>query len=325
MSGGTVRREETTTPTRLDPSGASPTPREADRQVLRIRDDGKRPEEGADPAAADVQTQKRRLRQRMRHLKRVVGSKRFARAEFLPHTFRVGDSRPDTSDLDGIERLFYEHHGRQIDKCAHYLAAYERFFAPIRAGFPTGDATRPLRFLEIGVKHGGSLQLWREYFGPQAQIVGIDVNPSCELAADPDVEVRIGSQADPGFLRGVVAEMGGVDVVLDDGSHHAKHQRVSFDVLFPLLSEGGLYIVEDAMCAYWYAYEGGLRRRGTFIEFAKQLVDAMHGSYYRPWRRPALDFARTDIQQISFRDGMVILEKGRRTSPEIVTLGTPSF
>jgi len=261
----------------------------------------------------------------MRGLRRRVGSKRFARAEYPPRMFRVGESRADTSELEGVARLFYEHQGRQIDKCAHYLAAYERFFAPLRAGFPERDTTRPLRFLEIGVKHGGSLQLWREYFGQHARIVGIDVDSRCEASADRDVEVRIGSQADADFLRRVVAEMGGVDVVLDDGSHVASHQRVSFDVLFPLLSNGGLYIVEDAMCAYWYAYKGGLRRRGTFIEFAKLLVDAMHGSYYRPWRHQKFDFARTDIQQISFRDGMVIIEKGQRGTPEIVTLGTPSF
>ena len=49
-------------------------------------------------------------------------------------------------------------------------------------------------------------------------------------------EVRIGSQADPAFLNSVVAEMGGIDVLIDDGGHMASHQRASFDFLFPRLT-----------------------------------------------------------------------------------------
>jgi hypothetical protein len=81
-----------------------------------------------------------------------------------------------------------------------------------------------VKFLEIGIDEGGSLEVWRKYLGAQATVFGIDVNPACATRVDAPNQCRIGSQADLGFLRRIVEEMGGVDVVLDDGSHVAPHQ-----------------------------------------------------------------------------------------------------
>lgn len=128
-------------------------------------------------------------------------------------------------DRTELGKAFFEHSGRSIFKWTHYLPAYDEQFGRFLEGFTEPDGSRrPLRMLEIGVLHGGSLQLWREYLGPEAIIFGIDVNPAVLAIDDPDLHVKIGSQDDPAFLRRVVAEMGGVDIVLDDGSHIAKHQ-----------------------------------------------------------------------------------------------------
>lgn len=154
----------------------------------------------------------------------------------------------------------------------HYLPIYQRIFGPF--------VGRPLRFLEIGVLAGGSMHMWREFFGQTATIFGIDINPECAGYGGTAGQVRIGSQADPEFLRTVVTEMGGVDIVLDDGSHVASHQRASFDALFPLLADGGLYVIEDLHSSCWPDYEGGLKRAGTGIEFLKDLVDQMHRHYF---------------------------------------------
>jgi hypothetical protein len=67
-----------------------------------------------------------------------------------------------------IERAFYQHHGRRITKWHHYLEIYETFLAPLKR-------RGTIRLLEIGVDHGGSLQLWRSYFGEGAKIAGLDI------------------------------------------------------------------------------------------------------------------------------------------------------
>lgn len=220
-----------------------------------------------------------------------------------------------------FERLFWSHDGRLVHKWVHFLPIHHRYLSPFKSGFPDGKGgLRPLRLLEIGVSRGGSLQLWRKFLGPQAVIFGIDIDPLCKALDQPDLPVRIGSQADPEFLQGVVKEMGGLDVVIDDGSHFPEHQRASFDALFGLMSEGGLYVVEDTQTSYWEPWDGGFRQRGSLIELAKTVVDDMH-SWYHVGRvdRP---MAKSEVGAVTFHDGIVVIEKRHRVPPVHVQLGT---
>jgi hypothetical protein len=213
--------------------------------------------------------------------------------------------------------LFANHHGRVAQKWVNYFEIYDRLFERFTDGVAMPDGSRrPLRFLEIGVAQGGSLELWREYFGPDAVIFGIDIDPNCAIPDRDDLQVRIGSQADPEFLRSVVAEMGGVNVVLDDGSHVASHQKVSFDTLFPLLNANGLYVVEDTHTAYILPYGGGFRRPGTIVEVAKGMVDGLHKWYFRAPVGRRAKLAWTDIVSIQFFESIIAFEKGTRRRPE---------
>jgi hypothetical protein len=233
----------------------------------------------------------------------------------------VTDQAPS---LSAVGEIFFNHNGRMAHKWVHYLEAYSEQFERLRSGVRDVDgAVRPLRFLEIGVSHGGSLEMWRSYFGQDAVIFGVDLNPACAAFDGEAGQVRIGSQADRSFLASVVSEMGGVDVVLDDGSHIASHQRASIEVLYPLLSPGGLYVVEDVHSAYWRNFEGGYRRRGTFIEFVKDLIDDVHVPYHgRPARQPALSDA---VASITIMDSLVFIQKDARRPPLNVRAGTPSW
>ncbi|HYI39434.1 MAG TPA: class I SAM-dependent methyltransferase [Allosphingosinicella sp.] len=171
--------------------------------------------------------------------------------------------------------------------------------------------------LEIGVSKGGSLAMWRSYFGPRATIYGIDVNPDCAGYVDGPNQVRIGSQDDPDFLRRVVKEMGGIDVVLDDGSHVARHQQTSFETLFPLLNERGLYAIEDLHTAYWPNYGGGYGRQGSAIELLKRSVDDIH-HWYHP-HPPAAGGA--DVAAVHFHDSIAVVEKGGARRPIHAQMG----
>ena len=203
-----------------------------------------------------------------------------------------------------METLFFENKGRLAHKWVHYLPVYDRVFAPFKDKAP--------RMMEIGVSFGGSLEMWRNYFGPKATIFGVDINPDCAARCDPPNQVRIGSQADPAFLRQVVAEMGGLDIVLDDGSHFATHQRASFEALWPLLAPGGLYMIEDTQTAYWPWMEGGYRRPGSAIEMVKSLIDDQHGWYHARRQKFA---PREEIGEIRVFDSIFVIDKTLRLRP----------
>ncbi|WP_170106763.1 class I SAM-dependent methyltransferase [Rhodovulum imhoffii] len=198
-----------------------------------------------------------------------------------------------------LGRLYAEHDGPLIQKWHHYLPVYEKYLSRYRG---TG-----FRFLEIGVSGGGSLHLWRHYFGDDATIMGIDINPDCQALDGQSGMVRIGSQDDEAFLNRVVEEMGGVDVILDDGSHRMEHVSKSLQVLFPKLSTPGLYLVEDLHTAYWPKYGGGLDAPTNFFNIVKPLADDMHAWLHEgPAKVPGIGNAITGIH---LYDSMLILEK----------------
>jgi hypothetical protein len=208
---------------------------------------------------------------------------------------------------------FQTNQGKVIRKWEHYFPVYERHFAPWRG--------RTLTFLEVGVAHGGSLAMWRRYFGPLATVVGIDIDPKCRAHAENGAHVRIGDQSDPTFLAAVVEEFGVPDVVLDDGSHQMAHINATFDALYPRMPKNGVYMVEDLHTAYWPDFGGGLHAPASFIERAKALVDSLNADHARGALAP--DAFTRETLSISFYDSIVVFEKGavpRKTAPEIGAL-----
>jgi hypothetical protein len=133
-----------------------------------------------------------------------------------------------------LEALYYRHQDRVAYKWHHYLELYDRHLGRFRG--------RAVRILELGIFSGGSLQIWKSYFGEHALVHGIDIDPACAQFAEERVVPHIGNQADVGFLEQVVARMGGVDVIIDDASHRGRDQIISFEALYPLLEPNGLYI-----------------------------------------------------------------------------------
>jgi hypothetical protein len=196
---------------------------------------------------------------------------------------------------------FLDHDGHVVYKWKHYFPAYEAHFSRF--------VNRPVTMLEIGVSAGGSLQLWKKFFGPHAQIVGIDIDPGCTGLQEDQIAVRIGNQSDSAFLASILDEFGQLDIVLDDGSHRMGDIRASFDFLYPRLSPTGVYFVEDLHAAYWADYEGGLRREGTFVEFAKSLIDELNGDWHEGGNGVS-DFTRATLS-MHFYDSCVVFERGR--------------
>jgi hypothetical protein len=116
-----------------------------------------------------------------------------------------------------------------------YLRHYDSIFARFRH--------LDITILEIGILGGASLRMWQQYF-PSARIVGVDINPGCRIHQNDRVAVEIGSQDDPGFLMGLCQKYQPT-IIIDDGSHRADHVIFTFERLFPLVNDGGCYVIED--------------------------------------------------------------------------------
>lgn len=214
-------------------------------------------------------------------------------------------------------RWYFDHNdGRLIHKWLHYFEIYERHFERFRG--------RPVQVLEIGVFHGGSLEMWRWYFGRRSTVVGIDIDERTRELAGPGIDVRIGDQSDPEFLRSLVDEYGAFDIVIDDGSHRSDHQIATLEALWPHLADDAVYLVEDLHTSYWPHLDGGRGRPGTFVEYAKDRIDDLHAFHSRDEAFVPTEWTRT-LDGLHVYDSITVLERRRRDIPEHRMTGRPSF
>jgi hypothetical protein len=129
-----------------------------------------------------------------------------------------------------------------------YLDLYDGLIAPYLR-------TPGVRLLEVGVKKGGSLVLWRELLHPDAWIFGIDINPDVPtFRRDAHMKVLVLDSTDAAAVRAALGDMT-FDIIIDDGAHEPQEQWSTFVALSPYLSPTGTYIMEDVQRIDVRAYE----------------------------------------------------------------------
>jgi cephalosporin hydroxylase len=170
-----------------------------------------------------------------------------------------------------LHRYYLSNTSKLIEKWFHYFDIYERHFTRFRNKSPV--------MLEIGVQGGGSLAMWKAFFGEGSRIIGVDIDPSCKAHEAEGIEVFIGSQDDPALINRIFEKYPHIDIVLDDGSHLMWHMRASFELIYERVDPYGLYMVEDTHTSYLPAYQGGLREPGSFMEFVKGKLDELNALY----------------------------------------------
>jgi lipopolysaccharide biosynthesis protein len=182
-----------------------------------------------------------------------------------------------------LHQLYTEHTGKVSDKWSLYLSEYDRLFNSYR--------DKPIRLLEIGIQNGGSLEIWSKFFKNASAFIGCDINPDCELLNydDSRIEIIIGDANSPEVRERLLQLSPQFDIIVDDGSHLSSDIIKSFVLYFPLLAEGGVFIVEDLHCSYWSQFEGGLFDPYSSISLFKHLADVINHEH---WGIPK---ARSDI------------------------------
>ena len=216
--------------------------------------------------------------------------------------------------MNDLEKYFLGNTGKLIDKWKHYFEVYDRHFSRYRG--------TDVHFVEFGVSQGGSLQMWKNYFGPKARIYGVDINPHCKQLEEDQVTIFIGDQEDKKFLKSLADAIPRIDILLDDGGHTMKQQINTYEVLFPRIDKNGVYMCEDVSTSYWRRFGGGYKRRGTFIEYSKNFIDYLNAWHSKQPRKLAVsDFTRS-VTSLHYYDSIVVIEKGPREKPTRSTTGT---
>jgi cephalosporin hydroxylase len=190
-----------------------------------------------------------------------------------------------------------------------YTPRYQAHFQHLRK--------RPVRLLEIGIggydrvgQGGASLRMWKHYFR-NGQIFGLDIEDKSFVEEDR-IRVFQGDQSDPDLLKRIVHEAGGLDIVIDDGSHRPEHVIATFETLFPLIDDHGIYVVEDTQTSYWPEWGGAEDPADphTSMAMLKRLADGLNYEEfvvddYRP------SYTDLHVTGLHFYHNLVVVEKGR--------------
>jgi hypothetical protein len=194
-----------------------------------------------------------------------------------------------------------------------YCKFYQRHFKHIKKN--------RFNILEIGVggyenpcEGGNSLRMWKSYFR-RSNVFGIDIFDKSRLNENR-IRTFQGSQTDEVFLKSVVSKIGNIDIIIDDGSHINDHVIETFKILFPLISENAVYIIEDLQTAYW-TKSGGIDWGGssdlndpkTSMNFIKSLVDCInHKDFEDKDYKPT--YFDENISSVHFYNKIAFIVKG---------------
>jgi len=215
-----------------------------------------------------------------------------------------------------LETYFRRNTKRLIHKWIHYFDIYDRHLSRFRG--------KRITVVEFGVSHGGSLQMWRKYFGKKARIYGVDIDPRAKDFEGWHTKVFIGDQENREFLRSIAAEIGPIDVLIEDGGHTMGQQIATYEELYPRVKDDGVFLIEDLHTSYWKGYGGGYRRQGTFMEYAKGLVDQLNAWHSREPGFVVDDFTKT-TRSMHFYDSIIVFEKERVEKPHAEKTGKPTI
>lgn len=220
------------------------------------------------------------------------------------HPDRIDLPAADVDELTQLAMRF------RTDKWGthRYTPHYQRHFARFR--------DQPINLLEIGIggysrqdEGGASLRMWKEFF-PHGNIYGLDIEDK-SFVTEPRIRAFQGDQSDPALLRAIADEIGRLDIVIDDGSHRSAHIIATFDILFPLLADGGLYVVEDTQTSYWPEWGGSadVNDPNTSMAMLKRLTDGLN---YEEFVTEPYEPSYTDLHVtgVHFYHNLVVIEKG---------------
>ena len=185
-------------------------------------------------------------------------------------------------------------------KWSNYFPVYENLFKKF--------VNKKIIFVEIGVGNGGSLFMWKKFFGSKARIIGIELNPDAKKLEKFGFEIFIGDQSDPLFWKKFYNKVGKIDVLLDDGGHKNIQQITTFMESYNHIKQNGIIVVEDTHTSY-------MKKKGfknpsnySFINFCNLIIENLHRR--NPSINKNLNILSKKIESIYFYDSIVSINFG---------------
>ncbi len=186
---------------------------------------------------------------------------------------------------------------KSIIKFDNYFEIYDRIFSKF--------INKKITLVEVGIGFGGSLFMWKSFFGEDSRIIGIDLNPEAKKLEEHGFEIFIGDQSDPKFWENFYNHVGKIDILIDDGGHRNLQQISSLVESINYINDNGLIIIEDTHTSF-------MRKKGfknpskySFINYCVRLIENIHRR--NPLVEKENNFFSKKIYSIEFFNSLTVI------------------
>ena len=214
--------------------------------------------------------------------------------------------------MSKLFEVFNSHDGRGCGKWEHYPEIYEKHLERF--------VGKEVTIFELGVCKGGSLQVWKKYFGEKANIIGVDVDPYSKYEEE-QIKVYTGNVLDFKLWQEIVEKHGQPDIIIDDASHIQQEVIQAFSMLYPALKDDGVYIIEDTHTAYRGNFGGGITSPLNVVSIFGRLVNDVNNHFIEE----AYTSTLMDIKSMHFYNSMIVLEKEWTEKPKPLFFGDERY
>ena len=203
------------------------------------------------------------------------------------------------------------------DKVTHH--EYHKYYEPVLKPYYNSHGS----IVEIGLGTGQSLPMWQNLF-KHAHIYGVD--KEYENSGNDRYTIYKGDQSNVNDLNDLRKSLTDKNVffINDDGSHIPEHQLLTFNTLFPILKEGGIYIIEDIETSYWtkgecynYKTRYGYKHPDSIVEIFKDASDIMNREFIVDKTNLSKKILHYDyIESVTFARNCIIIKKNYNANRE---------
>ena len=203
------------------------------------------------------------------------------------------------------------------DKVTHH--EYHKYYEPVLKPYYNLHGS----IVEIGLGTGQSLPMWQNLF-KHAHIYGVD--KEYENSGNDRYTIYKGDQSNVNDLNDLRKSLTDKNVffINDDGSHIPEHQLLTFNTLFPILKEGGIYIIEDIETSYWtkgecynYKTRYGYKHPDSIVEIFKDASDIMNREFIVDKTNLSKKILHYDyIESVTFARNCIIIKKNYNANRE---------
>ena len=187
-------------------------------------------------------------------------------------------------------------------KWNNYFDIYENLFKKF--------LKKKITIVEVGIGDGGSLFMWRDFFGKKAKIIGIELNPEAKKLEKKGFKIFIGDQSHSSFWKSLYKQIGKIDILIDDGGHTNLQQITTLMESINHIKPGGIIVIEDTHTSFMKNKGFKNPSKYSLINFTSSLIENIHRR--NPSIKKELNFISKKIYSIEYYDSITVINIAKK-------------